>query len=93
MGFARGILEAFGIEVSSYTRFIERTMALSIGYIIEGDDPLKSKYGKGILAVQCCGEVVDRIRRVGVDSSGISLSCHNMWREEKVRPAWGVSKG
>lgn len=58
-------------------------MKLSIGYIIDEDDPLKSKYGKNILAVQCCREVVERIRRVGVDSSGISLSCHNMWREEK----------
>ena len=83
VGFARGVFEAFGIEVPSYTRFIERTMELSIGYIIEEDDLLKSKYGKGILAVQCCGEVVDRIRRVGVDSSGISLSCHNMWRRKK----------
>ena len=83
VGFARGVLEVFDIEVPSYTRFIERTMELSIGYIIEEDDPLKSKYGKGILAVQCCGNVVDRIRRVGVDSSGISLSCHNMWRRKK----------
>ena len=83
VGFARGVFEAFDIDVPSYTRFIERTMELSIDYIISKDNPLKSEYGEGILAVQCCGEVLERVRRVGIDSSGLSLSCHNMWRKKK----------
>ena len=83
IGLFGPVLEHFGIAVPSFTRFFERSTKLSLSYLLDDGSGIKRMYGKGVYAVQCCKNVTDRVRRVGIDSSGLSLSCHNRWRETK----------
>ena len=74
VGLFGGFLRTFGIMVPSYTRFLERSTELTSTYILDEDDPIRRRYGRGVFAVECCGDVVYRIRRVGSTPPG--YPCH-----------------
>lgn len=42
-----------------------------------------SEYGEGILSVVVCPNQGRRVRRVGIDSSGLNLSATSLWRKKK----------
>ena len=85
-GYAKGIFDTIGIPTPSPSRLLERANQLIEGRSLRISDDLKERYGGHILAI-CVNDVVSpRVRRVGIDASGISMSSINAWREEK----WGT---
>lgn len=70
---------AWNISPPSYSRLCERALVLA------RRSAAFRRRRDGILIARCCDCVTDRVRSVGLDSSGISLSEEFLWREE----AWG----
>lgn len=82
-GFTKEIFGIVGIAAPSPSRLLERANQLIEGKNIRIDGELKKKYGEHILAV-CAGDnVSSRVRRIGIDASGISMSSINSWRKKK----------
>ena len=54
-------------------------------HLLEDGCDVKRRYGDGVLSAYVSPYVTDRVRRVGVDSSGLSLSCPNKWRGRKCK--------
>ena len=52
------------------------------GLLLPEDSPIHMKH-KGVLAVKVCNNVTDRVRRAGIDSTGINLSDTTYWRVNK----------
>ena len=77
VGFFGPVLGYMGVRVPSYTRFLERCHALAGEHLLEDGCDVKRRYGDGVLSVYVSPYVTDRVRRVGVDSSGLSLPCPN----------------
>ena len=88
VGFFGPVLRYMGVRVPSYTRFLERCHALAEEHLLEDGCDVKRRYGDGVLSVYVSPYVTDRVRRVGVDSSGLSLSCPNRWRGRKWKGAF-----
>lgn len=91
-GFVDGLLTWTGHRAPSFSRFHERVRMLKNGELLPEDSPIRGKH-KGVLAIKACGNVTDRVRRVGVDSSGINLSDTtywrvNKWKQEKDVKGW-----
>ena len=84
-GFADSILNLVGLSGPSYSRLMERGTVLFEGYAVEEEDPVRRAYGDGILAVRVDPEPRSRVRRVGIDSTGINLSDTTLWRSVKWR--------
>lgn len=86
-GLFLGIMPLFGVDSPSYSRLNERCTEL-VGKMMDtvASAP-KERYDDHILAFHVCGNVSERIRRVGLDSSGINLSNTNLWRKTK----WNTS--
>ena len=83
-GFTGDLLEAVGVTGISYSRLQERGTALAAGAAVPAAAAeLRGRYGEHILAVCADPHPADRVRRVGIDSTGLSLSCPNHWRLEK----------
>lgn len=80
-GFIGRMLHDHGIKGPSPSRLNERMNALADEMISDWKD----KIGKGILAIVVTEVKTDRVRRVGIDSSGLNLSSPNQWRTVK----WG----
>ena len=83
VGFFGPVLGYMGVRVPSYTRFLERCHALAGEHLLEEGCDVKRRYGGGVLSVYVSPYVTDRVRRVGADSSGLSLSCPNRRRGRK----------
>lgn len=83
-GFVEPILSAFGIGTPSPSRLCERGQELAAIYALGGG--YVGKNDDGVLVVMGNDNVTDRVRRVGIDSTGISLSCPNAWRKK----VWGT---
>ena len=88
VGFFGPVLRYMGVRVPSYTRFLERCHALAEEHLLEDGCDVKRRYGDGVLSVYVSPYVTDRVRRAGVDSSGLSLFCHNRWRGRKWKGAF-----
>jgi hypothetical protein len=82
-GMTGPLLGLFGLASPSYSRLQERASA--IGESIAGitASASESSYGKGVLALVVCDNLIGRSRRVGVDSTGLNLSDTTMWRQTK----------
>lgn len=85
-GLLKGMLGSVGIPAPSYSRLNERMNALAEKYILEPDEETKSRYGEHIFVIGVSENVVERVRRCGIDASGLALSSSNRWRERK----WGT---
>ena len=81
-GFTESLLRDKGVETPSFSRFHERVRMLKDGLLLPEDSPIRMKH-KGVLAVKVCNNVTDRVRRVGIDSTGINLSDTTYWRVNK----------
>ena len=81
-GFLAGIFPSFGLESPSYSRLNERCNEL-IGRMLGAERAAGEHYSDHVLAVHACGNVIGRVRRAGIDSSGINLSSTNLWRMRK----------
>lgn len=91
-GACMGIMSMLGRKGPSYTRLLERVNELADSLVDEVDQELVDRYDDDVLILQACENVSERIRRVGIDSSGFNLSNPNLWRKTK----WGngpVDKG
>ncbi len=86
-GFAQGLLTTFGVETPSYSRFNERARQLIRGFLLPEGSEARERFGKGVLTIQVSPNVMGRVRRVGIDSSGINLSDTTLWRTKK----WGTT--
>jgi hypothetical protein len=73
------MLRRWEISMPSYSRLCERAMEPAY------DLAASSGYGNRILMIRVCNNVSNRVRSVGLDSTGISLSEAGLWREE----VWG----
>lgn len=82
-GYAKGIFEIFGVPTPSPSRLLERANQLMEGRCLRIDDDLMERYGGHILAICANDFVSPRVRRVGIDASGISMSSINAWRRKK----------
>ena len=82
-GDAAGRLAAFGMSTPSYTRLVERIQMLMAKIIEDPCQELLERYGSSIRFVYASKCVSDRVRRVGIDSSGLNCSCANAWRMRK----------
>lgn len=76
-GFMAGILEPIGVKSPSYSRLHERAAKL-IESLFE-----KMETGNDIMLVHACENTTSRVRRVGVDSTGINMSDTTLWRSVK----------
>jgi hypothetical protein len=81
-GFLAGIFPSFGLESPSYSRLNERCNELT-GRMLGKVEGTAGHYEDRVLAVHACGNVTGRVRRAGIDSSGINLSNTNLWRMRK----------
>lgn len=86
-GLAESVLGAFGVAAPSYTRFLERCHMLCEDHLLAEDSRIRRTYGGGVLSLRVYPDVIDRVRRAGVDSTALNLSCANLWRRTK----WGSS--
>jgi len=77
-GIAAAVLGLIGMRAPSYSRLFERSCSLA------GD--MQSDPEDGIFVIRAVRSRSERIRRVGLDSSGFNLSDATMWRENR----WGV---
>lgn len=82
-GFLGRILELFGLKAPSRTRLLERSIELSAELMKKNLDDAPSEFGEGFLAVHVCSNILGRVRRVGIDSSGLNLSSVLGWRRKK----------
>ena len=81
-GMASAIMGLFGMASPSYSRLCERSIQVAdrlFGY--DSDD------GSGILTMVVCDNVSDRVRRVGIDSSGMNMSDTTLWKAKKWKAA------
>ncbi len=85
-GFARSYFESIGLKSPSPSRLLERANILLEEWFTEPDPEIRRLYGDRILAVRADPHVSERVRRCGIDSTGISMSCINRWRRKK----WGT---
>lgn len=79
-GMVTPLLKEHGLPAPSYSRLCERSLEIAEGYmtrILEQE--------RGILSIVVCDNVVERIRRVGIDSSGMNLSDVTLWKNKKWR--------
>lgn len=81
-GFICQTLYNQGIKGPSPSRLNERMNALADEIISDWKDMIKG----GILAIVVSEVKTKRVRRVGIDSSGLNLSSPNQWRSVK----WGT---
>ncbi len=82
-GVAKGLFATIGIASPSPSRLLERADQLIEGGGIRIDDELRERYGGHILAICVNDNITTRVRRVGIDASGISMSSINTWRKKK----------
>lgn len=84
-GFCEGMLEPYGLHAPSPSRLMERANELSETHSLEVPKELRERYGDHIYALYVNPDVTDRVRRVGVDGSGLALENANRWRLKKWR--------
>ena len=79
----KGLLPLLGVAAPSPSRLQER--GTKITDRLEGlmSGRKVSGYGKGILSAVVCPNQGGRVRRVGIDSSGLNLSATSLWRKKK----------
>lgn len=85
-GFCHSVLHNIGIKSPSPSRLDERMNEMAEKLCVLADLDIKSEYGEGVLSASVCGRLTKNVRRVGVDSSGLSMSSSNCWRKKK----WGT---
>ena len=85
-GLVSPLLEVIGLNAPSPSRLLERMNGLMEGKILPIDESIRKIYGEHVLALCVSNNVVDRIRRGGMDASGLSMSSVNTWRIKK----WGT---
>jgi hypothetical protein len=83
VGFVRPLFETIGIKVPSPSRLLERANELAGRNAVKPDAELKERYGDRVLALFVNGNIGNRVRRCGIDSTGISMSSVNMWKKKK----------
>jgi len=79
-GLSSSIMALFGFPSPSYSRLQER--AALIGEGIAGET-VQQGLRQGVFAVVACGNVSERVRSVGIDSTGLNLSSTSLWRKRK----------
>lgn len=82
-GMMQGVLQYFGLKAPSYTRFQERSVEVAARLLKKPDGDLLKRYGESIYFLHVNGNVTGNVRRVGLDSTGMSLSSANRWRQRK----------
>lgn len=82
-GFASGLLEGYGMAAPSTSRLLERANMLVTGIVLTEESRLKAGIIDGVLLLQVSDNVVDRERRVGLDSSGFITVQQSLWRSVK----------
>lgn len=84
-GFLRVIFNLIGMKSPSPSRLAERANELADRNLLKVPKEISEQYGEDILALNVSGKISERVRNCGIDSTGISLSSINRWREKK----WG----
>lgn len=82
-GFLGAVLSCFGLSSPSYSRLQERSTELIGRMMMRPDEELRSRYGESVYFLHVNGNVVERARNLGLDSSGMSLSSPNRYRKKK----------
>ncbi|MDD4244796.1 MAG: transposase [Candidatus Methanomethylophilaceae archaeon] len=82
-GFFSGLFPLFGLRSPSFSRLNERCSELIARMLDAVDGAPKERYGDHVLAIHVCANVIERIRRAGIDASGINMSNTNLWRVKK----------
>ena len=67
------LLSLLGVEAPSYSRLQERGTRIAEGTAAR----------EGVLSLKVCPNQCGRVRRVGIDSSGLNLSATSLWRRRK----------
>lgn len=78
VGDANGRLKPYGLKAPSRSTFLRRSQELA--------NSLVGTRREGVFAVFVSPNTIARERRVGVDSTGLNLSCTTLWRLNK----WGT---
>ena len=72
-GMCKGLLPLLGVAAPSPSRLQERGTRIAEGIAA----------GEGMLSLFVCPNQSGRVRRVGIDSSGLNLSATSLWRKKK----------
>ena len=82
-GFACGMLEGHGMKSPSTSRLLERANMLVSDIVLTEDATLERSLKKGVLLLQASDHVIERPRRIGLDSSGFITVHQSLWRSIK----------
>lgn len=86
-GLVNAIFGLLGMKAPSPSRLAERANDIAERNLLKVPEAIRERYGDEFLAIGVSDSVSDRVRSLGIDSTGISLSCINRWREKK----WGTA--